>query len=224
MSIVRGKLSNKADFKKLLSDVLVPSIFASVETGSDNQIMCLDADRNMMMEFSDRINSGTPGYYRIYRNKNNFVNVYDVNLVIHNNGNVEYIGCENGIIVSGQCSDSSGYARYMHFIITKTNNNKPAFIGGFTTANSHTYDIPLYHIAYGDNIDINSTTTPRYETGTQTILEVFGTNPEIGVKSVTPKAFMIVRDTAYAVNYGTFVLDGVTYITNGYFAINTATD
>lgn len=219
MSIVRGKLVSLSDFKKLMERILVPSIFASVESGSNNQIMCLDADRNIMMEFADT--NSSKGYYRIYRNKNNFVDVSVVNRVILD---AQYIGCENGIIVSGQVSDGSGYAKYMHFIITKTNNNKPAFIGAFSTNNSHTYDIPMYHIAYGDNVDINSTTTPRYETGTQTILEVFGTNPEIGVKSVTPKAFMIVRDTAYAVNYGTFVLDGVEYITNGYFAINTATD
>ena len=222
MSIVRGKLESLSDFKKLMERVLVPSIFASVESGPDNQIMCLDADRNIMMEFSDRKDSQTPGYYRIYRNKNNFVDLYKANLAIKDD--TQYIGCENGIIVSGQLSDSSGYARYIHFIITKTNNDKPAFIGAFSTNNSHTYDIPMYHVAYGDNVDINPMTTPRYETGTQTILEVFGTNPEIGVKSVTPKAFMIVRDTAYAVNYGTFVLDGVTYITNGYFAVSTATD
>lgn len=222
MSIVRGKISNITQFGQVLSDVLVPSIFASVETGPNNQIMCLDADRNMMMEFSDRTGgSVTPGYYRIYRNSNNYVDFVQCNLVLQA---MDYIGCENGIIFIGNISDGSGYSRWGHFIITKTNNDKPAFIGIDFESNSANYTKPFRHIAYGDNPSFDTATPAVQEVGTQTVLQVFATNANIGVKSVTPKAFMVVRDTAYALNFGTFTLDGVEYITDGYLAISTATD
>lgn len=223
MPIVRGKLSNTDAFKKLLSDVLVPSIFASVETGPNDEIICLDADRNKMMEFSDRpYGSGTPGHYRIYRSPNDFVDFAQCNLVVTD---MDYIGCENGIIFTGQLATSNGYTYWAHFIIAKTNNDKPAFIGmNFINSSSPDYTQPFRHIAYGDNPSFDTTTPSVREVGTQTVLQAFATNANIGVKSVTPKAFMIVRDTAYALNFGTFTLDGVEYITDGYLAISTATD
>ena len=122
MPIVRGTLRNTNQFRQLLADTLVPSIFSSVELGPNNQIMCLDADRNIMMEFSDRPNgSSTSGYYRVYRSQNDFVTLAEVNQVINNaDGNVtNYIGCENGIIVQGIATTANGYAYFMHFMITK---------------------------------------------------------------------------------------------------------
>lgn len=226
MSIVRGKLQSLQEFKQLLTDILVPSVFASVEMGPDNQIMCLDADRNMMMEFCDRATgSSTPGYYRIYRSKNDFFELTTCNIAIGTGDNaMNYIGCENGIIFTGGMVGENGYYAFGQFIITKTNNDKPAFIGTPFRQGGVDYNASCYHVAYGDNPSFNTVTPATHEIGTQTVLQVFATNANIGVKSVTPKAFMIVRDTAYALNFGTFTLDGVEYITNGYFAVSTATD
>ena len=227
MPIVRGILRNTDQFRQLLADTLVPSIFASVETGPNNQIMCLDSDRNLMMEFSDRPNgSSTAGYYRVYRSPNDFVTLAEVNQVINNaEGNeTNYIGCENGIIVQGIATTSNGYGYYMHFMITKTNNGMPAYIGIDFLQGGINFDKPFRHIAYGDNPSFNTTTPSVREVGTQTVLQAFATNAYLGTKSVTPKAFMVVRDTAYALNFGTFTLDGIEFITDGYLAISTATD
>lgn len=222
MSIVRGKLSNTNQFRQLLTDTLVPSIFASVELGPNNQIMCLDADRKMTMEFSDRPNgSTTPGYYRIYRSPNDFVTFVQCNLV---STEMDYIGCENGIIFTGNLTNGSGYRVWGHFIITKTNNSKPAFIGIDFFQGNPDYTKPFRHIAYGDNPSFDTTTPVTREVGTQTVLQTFATNAYLGTKSVTPKAFMVIRDTAYTLNFGTFTLDGAEYITDGYLAISTATD
>ena len=226
MSIVRGVLSNSTQFKQLL-ETLVPSIFASVELGPDNQIMCLDADRKIMMEFSDRPNgSSTPGYYRVYRSPNDYVTLAEVNSIINpSEYNVtNYIGCENGIIIQGAAVTSNGYAYQMHFMITKTNNDMPAYIGVDFAQGSASFTKPYNHIAYGDNPSFNSTTPVTSEVGSQTVLQAFATNAYLGTKSVTPKAFMVIRDTAYTLNFGTFTLDGVEYITDGYLAISTATD
>jgi len=226
MAIVRGVLKNANQFKQLL-DTLVPSIFASVELGPNNQIMCLDADRHIMMEFSDRPDgSSTPGYYRVYRSPNDYVTLAEVNLLIHSSEQnvTNYIGCENGIIVQGTATTSNGYAYQMHFMITKTNNGVPAYIGVDFAQGSASFTKPFRHIAYGDNPSFNTTTPVTSEVGTQTVLQAFATNANLGTKSVTPKAFMIIRDTAYALNFGTFTLDGVEYITDGYLAISTATD
>lgn len=226
MAIVRGVLKNANQFKQLL-DTLVPSIFASVELGRDNQIMCLDADRKIMMEFSDRPDgSSTPGYYRVYRSPNDYVTLAEVNSLIHpSEQNVtNYIGCENGIIIQGTATTSNGYAFQMHFMIAKTNNGVPAYIGIDFEQGSLDLTKPFRHIAYGDNPSFNTTTPASREVGTQTVLQAFATNANLGTKSVTPKAFMIIRDTAFALNFGTFTLDGVEYITDGYLAISTATD
>lgn len=226
MSIVRGKLQSLQEFKQLLSDMLVPSVFASVEMGPNNQIMCLDADRNITMEFCDRANgSSTPGYYRIYRSKNDFFELTKCNIVIGTDDNaMNYIGCENGIIFTGGMVGDNGYYAFGQFIITKTNNDQPAFIATPFRQGGVDFGASLYHIAYGDNPSFNTTTPATHEIGTQTVLQVFATNANIGVKSVTPKAFMIVRDTAYTLNFGTFILDDVEYITNGYLAVSIATD
>ena len=174
MPIVRGILRNTDQFRQLLADTLVPSIFASVETGPNNQIMCLDSDRNLMMEFSDRPNgSSTAGYYRVYRSPNDFVTLAEVNQVINNaEGNeTNYIGCENGIIVQGIATTSNGYGYYMHFMITKTNNGMPAYIGIDFLQGGINFDKPFRHIAYGDNPSFNTTTPSVREVGTQTVLQ-----------------------------------------------------
>jgi hypothetical protein len=226
MAIVRGKIQSLQELKQLLTNVLVPSVFASVEFGPINQVMCLDADRNITMEFCDRPDgSSTPGYYRIYRSKNDFFELTKCNIAIGSGDSaMNYIGCENGIIFTGGMVGDNGYYAYGQFMITKTNNDQPAFIATPFRQGGVDYSASLYHIAYGDNPSFNTLTPVTHEVGTQTVLQVFATNANIGVKSVTPKAFMIVRDTAYALNFGVFTLDGVEYITNGYLAISTATD
>lgn len=226
MAIVRGILKNANQFKQLL-DTLVPSIFASVELGPDNQIMCLDANRNVMMEFSDRPNgSSTAGYYRVYRSPNDYVTLAEVNMIINPSESsvTNYIGCENGIIVQGTAVTANGYSYAMHFMITKTNNGMPAFIGVDFQQGGINFTRPFRHIAYGDSPSFDTTTPATSEVGTQTVLQAFATNANLGTKSVTPKAFMVIRDTAYTLNFGTFTLDGVEYITDGYLAISTATD
>ena len=55
--------------------------------------------------------------------------------------------------------------------------------------------------------------------GEQTLLCPFCTNANLGEPSYTPNAFWIPFGQYYSMGYGTLAMNGVTYLTNGYWCI-----
>lgn len=119
--------------------------------------------------------------------------------------------CSNGILIE---YGATGYTT-MHVLITKTNNDKIAFIipNTLTVGGS----CSVFCIAWGDenaNVFYHSTTQAN-----QTILRNFGTRNVVGTASYTPNAYTVVEGQYYNIGVGEVTIDGTLYLTNGYWAI-----
>lgn len=227
MPVILRNVNTLAQMANFLRDCLVPSLLKSVEytaTG-DKTLVLTDNDDNVVL----RILSKTQGYFRVYTSETDYfgLNGNAFPLEAENNiGLKQMIGCENGCMYHGAGTDGSGYVRAFSFLLAKTNNGRVAVIvnnfGSGTDVSSQYENVN--HIAFGDDTTFTSRTTFTPETGRQTMLNPFGTNPKLTESSVTPKAFYISRDTAYTLAMRTFTLNGEEFITNGYWAISTKVD
>jgi hypothetical protein len=120
--------------------------------------------------------------------------------------------CANGALI--RCGASSTQS---DFIITKTNNNKTAFVyfqGNVTQLTRNNFRV----VAWGDT----TPDTTRSYTATeanQTQFVPFCTDAALGDVSYTPNAFYIPVGQHFNMGIGKLTMDGVDYLTNGYWAI-----
>lgn len=226
MPVIRRIVSSMEQTADFIRDCLVPSLLKSVEYDDTNKMITLtDNDNDVVLTVKERASSEV-GYFRAYRSETNYYG-FTLNLFPATTGSTtQAIGCENGCIIVGSIVDSSGYGKPFALLIAKTNNDKIAFIFPLpeTASQSSMLYTNLDHIAFGDDTTFVSKTSFTPETGRQTILNVFGTNPKLTESSVTPKAFYISCDTGYSSALETFTLNGEEFITNGYWAISTKVD
>lgn len=122
--------------------------------------------------------------------------------------------CSNGIIIE---YGSSSY-QTMYVLITKTNNDKIAFIIPNTLVVGGNSQV--YCVAWGDenaNIFTHGTNAAN-----QTIMMPFGTRSVLGTPSYTPYAYTITYGQYYNSGVGSISIDGTVFLTNGYWAIKDA--
>ena len=216
MSITQTYLNLSIAELKTFLETLVPDYFASVEYTDNNNtgITCKDSNGNTI--FTVAVDNGS-WTYTAYADSENYVSktssyakpVYG------------YV-CNNGAMIVcavNAISDATGIRGSV--VISKTNNNKTGFIiSGASSAST----IDLYSNfvtgAWGDVTPLTSNYS--YSSGvtnqTQTQMFPFVTHCALGEKSYFPNAFFIPVAQTRTV-FGELVADGVSYVTNGYWAI-----
>lgn len=211
MAIKRAQVSSAADLAAWLN-TNATAFFNSVTQETGMQVWsATDKDGNKVFRFSanDFTAYRTDGANGIAANTGSMFGTTDI------------IMCDNGIIID--TSYNYNIDRKFGILITKTNNGKIACIfsyGGTETTNSNYCNHMIRHVAFGDSTSITPTTTTfTPETNQQTILCPFGTNPDTGITSYTPKAFYMPMGQNYTQGVGKFILNADTYITNGYWCI-----
>ncbi len=216
MSITQTYLNLSIAELKTFLETLVPDYFASVEYTDNNNtgITCKDSDGNTI--FTVAVDNGS-WTYTAYADSQNYVSktssyakpVYG------------YV-CNNGAMIVcavNAISDATGIRGSV--VISKTNNNKTGFIisGGSSGSASDLYSSFVTGV-WGDVIPLTSSYS--YGSGvtnqTQTQMVPFVTHCALGEKSYFPNAFFIPVAQTRTV-FGELVADGVSYVTNGYWAI-----
>lgn len=216
MSITQTYLNTSISELKTFLGTLVPNYFASVEytDNTNTGVTCKDSDGNTI--FTVAVDNGS-WTYTAYADSQNFVSktssyAKPVYGYVCNNGAM--IVCANNTI-----SDATGIRGSV--VVSKTNNNKTGFIisGALSSSASDLYNNFVTGV-WGDVTPLTSTYS--YSSGvtnhTQTQMFPFVTHCALGEKSYFPNAFFIpVAQTR--VVFGELVADGVSYVTNGYWAI-----
>ena len=216
MSITQTYLNTSIVELKTFLGTLVPDYFASVEYTDNNNtgITCKDDDSNTI--FTVAVDNGS-WTYTAYADSENYVSktssyakpVYG------------YV-CNNGAMIVcavNAISDATGIRGSV--VISKTNNNKTGFV---IAAGSSASVLDLYSSfvtgVWGDVIPLTS--SYNYGSGvtnqTQTQMFPFVTHCALGEKSYFPNAFFIPVAQTRTV-FGELVADGISYVTNGYWAI-----
>lgn len=216
MAITQTYLNSSIAELKLFLGTLVPKYFASVVYTDDTNtsVTCKDSDGNTI--FSVAVDNGN-WTYTAYADSQNFISktssyakpVYG------------YV-CNNGAMILGAnsaISDATGIRGSV--VISKTNNNKTGFIisGALSSSASDLYNNVATGV-WGDVTPLISSYS--YGLGvtnqTQTQMFPFVTHCALGEKSYFPNAFFIPVAQTRTV-FGELVADGVSYVTNGYWAI-----
>lgn len=216
MSITQTYLNVSISKLKTFLGTLVPDYFASVEYTDNNNtgITCKDSDGNTI--FTVAVGNGS-WTYTAYADSENYVSktssyakpVYG------------YV-CNNGAMIVcavNAISDATGIRGSV--VISKTNNNKTGFvISGASSASVLDLYSSFVTGVWGDVIPLTS--SYNYGLGvtnqTQTQMFPFVTHCALGEKSYFPNAFFIPVAQTRTV-FGELVADGVSYVTNGYWAI-----
>lgn len=216
MAITQTYLNSSIAELKLFLGTLVPKYFASVVYTDDTNVSvtCKDSDGNTI--FTVAVDNGS-WTYTAYADSQNFVSktssyAKPVYGYVCNNGAM--IVCANSAI-----SDATGIRGSV--VVSKTNNNKTGFIisGAMSASASDLYNNVVTGV-WGDVIPLTSNYS--YSSGvtnhTQTQMFPFVTHCALGEKSYFPNAFFIPVAQTRTV-FGELVADGVSYVTNGYWAI-----
>ena len=219
MSITQTYLNLSIAELKTFLETLVPNYFASVEYTDNNNtgITCKDSDGNTIFTVAVDSSSWT---YTAYADSENYVSktssyakpVYG------------YV-CNNGAMILGAGNASTiSDATNLRFsvVISKTNNNKTGFVIAASSSTATFTDLYNNFVTgvWGDVIPLTS--SYNYGSGvtnhTQTQMFPFVTHCALGEKSYFPNAFFIPVAQTRTV-FGELVADGVSYVTNGYWAI-----
>lgn len=216
MAITQTYLNSSIAELKLFLGTLVPKYFASVVYTDDTNtsVTCKDSDGNTI--FTVAVDNGS-WTYTAYADSQNFVSKTS-NYAKPVYGYV----CNNGAMILGAnsaISDATGIRGSV--VISKTNNSKTGFIisGALSSSASDLYNNVATGV-WGDVIPLTS--SYNYGSGvtnhTQTQMFPFVTHCALGQKSYFPNAFFIPVAQTRTV-FGELVADGVSYVTNGYWAI-----
>ena len=216
MAITQTYLNSSIAELKLFLGTLVPKYFASVEYTDNNNtgITCKDSDSNTI--FTVAVDNGSWTYTAYADSENCVSKTSSYAKPVYG-----YV-CNNGAMIVcavNAISDATGIRGSV--VISKTNNNKTGFV---IAAGSSGSTIDLYNNfvtgVWGDVTPLTSSYS--YGSGvtnhTQTQMFPFVTHCALGEKSYFPNAFFIPVAQTRTV-FGELVADGVSYVTNGYWAI-----
>lgn len=216
MSITQTYLNLSIAELKTFLGTLVPDYFASVEYTDNNNtgITCKDSDSNTI--FTVAVDNGNWTYTAYADSENCVSKTSSYAKPVYG-----YV-CNNGAMIVcavNAISDATGIRGSV--VISKTNNNKTGFIisGGSSGSASDSYNNFVTGV-WGDVTPLTSNYS--YGSGvtnqTQTQMFPFVTHCALGEKSYFPNAFFIPVAQTRTV-FGELVADGVSYVTNGYWAI-----
>ncbi len=218
MAITQTYLNSSIAELKLFLGTLVPKYFASVVYTDDTNtsVTCKDSDGNTI--FTVAVDNGSWTYTAYADSENCVSKTSSYAKPVYG-----YV-CSNGAMILGAgsantFSDATGIRNSV--VISKTNNDKTGFIisGALSSSVSDLYN-NFVTGAWGDVTPLTSSYS--YGSGVtnqnQTQMVPFVTHCALGEKSYFPNAFFIPVAQTRTV-FGELVADGVSYVTNGYWAI-----
>ena len=196
------------DFSVFGSFLESSGLFDSVERNGSS-ITCKDADENTLLTFSSASQTMTITAY---------ANASASKYVQYNYGSssqqvtIEYgYACTNGVMLK-----FSGRNYNACVMITKTNNGEIVTVmSNSEITNPYTV---VWCVAWGDVAPLANFTFTANERN-QTVIAPFATCADIGDVSYTDKAGYMPFGQYYNSGYGTLNIDGVEWLTNGYWAI-----
>ena len=194
--------------RQALTDFLNASGLFGEVTLSNSNINCYDADNNLLAVIT------IPAVTLYWNETDSFT------ITLGNQNGVDYAyACANGVMLSVKTGNYWAY-----IMISKTNNDRVAFIVSYTSGNGASDLTPvtkLFAVAWGDQggptVSNDFRFTPNVRE--QTVLVPFTTYSAYGVLSYTPKAGYFPVSQNYNTGDGRILLDGKSYISNGYWAI-----
>lgn len=198
------------DFSVFGSFLESSGLFDSVVV-SGSTITCKDADNNTLLTFSVASSTITITAYASA----------SVSKSVQYNYGAGYVGrvvieygyaCANGVMLK-----FSGENANACVLITKTNNGEIVTIMSSSTSDASAYTT-IWCIAWGDVAPFSNFTFTAHERN-QTVIAPFATCADIGDVSYTDKAGYMPFGQYYNSGYGTLNIDGVEWLTNGYWAI-----
>lgn len=218
MAVKRAQVATVEALAAWLQENAVPSVFSAV-TFSDSILTATDADNNVVLQINGGTGSSNTAYFRAFRASENYLELKGNRLP--RDGYIQIIGCDNGLLIDSNMTDSSGYNRRFAALFAKTNNGKTAVIfpSALSATSNAQYTTALNHVAFGDSDTIATTTTFTPENANQTVLVPFSTNADLTDVSYCPNAFYMPTGQYYTMGIGRFELAESTYIANGYWAI-----
>lgn len=203
----------------------VPEYFASVTIDSENDdaVSCYDADGNLVLTFTP---SGVGFFVTAYRSDgSSAVTEYGAADSSSKNAScsINYVyQCTNGIMMHLYNTGSNTYTRNGEFIITKNNHDETVIINAYSGGTNSTWSgavtTSVKATAWTD-VSPASTLTFHASAGNQTQLVPFCTDAAFNQTSYTPNAFYMPKGQHYSMGYGKIEIDGVAYLSNGYWAI-----
>lgn len=224
MTMAITKKFINADQSKLKAFLEETGFFGSVTVDSSNSsfLDLYDDDDNLLCKIS-------PTMCMLYWDDNASHHL-DITLATGaSNGGVTYAySCPNGIMLA--CHQNQNYNSYI--MVTKTNNDKLAFIVSYTGSSESSGDHVknFFPIAWGDDGTLahpsgsvynQFTITPN--TRNQTQITPFVTYAEEGM-SYTPNAGWFSASQNYSTGDGKITTDDGVYISNGYWCIKDGGD
>ena len=209
----------------ILREHHVPGMFSSIIKGDaiKGDVICLyDSDSNNVANLPY-----STGYrLKLYSSSSVYITTWAFGLLFSSSYIGWIVGCDNGFIIDCYAYNHENNSRPFALLCSFTQNGKIAFITNSSdnTGTTYRYTNYLDHVAFGDSLSLHTLTTFTPASGNQTITTPFITNSDDGSSSFTPKAFYMPMCQNYGMGVGKFILDGKTYITNGYWAIDTEPD
>ena len=225
MAIVKNdSLSSWAQFISWMQDNLVPNFFQSVAVDSEDStlLVCTGVGGQKILGIV-MAEGFYPSKYIIYRSDGTIVEeTCATSSVVF-----QYVAvCANGAMIrfsryADNISSSNGMTA---FLITKNNHEKTAVIATHYTSQSSDQYASL---KFTTNVrcfaeDDNPNIVPlsfHSRVMEQTQKVQFATNAASNEVSYTPDAFYLQCGNIYDIPYNRFTDDGVTYLTNGYWAV-----
>lgn len=228
MAIVKTEgLVSQAQLVAWMQENLVPNFFQSVEVDSENNllIVCTGVGGQKLLGIKIRSESSFyPENFILYKSDGTEVTLSPSSTSYTPQFRYAAI-CKNGAIIAfSRYNDNNSTANSSaHLLITKNNLDKTAVIATGTGYSSNVTGADykarnLYTIAEDDN-HVLTTLSFTLRQMQQAQFVQFETCPESGVISFTPNAYYMQSCDFYATTFTTVTVDGVDYMTNGYWAI-----
>jgi hypothetical protein len=206
-----SKVYINKDYDTLVSFLTNSGLFDSVERFSST-ITCKDANDKVICTFSSIDNNMSLTVY--YQNSEK-----SINILYSSNAYIDYgYSCANGVMLNLH-PFSTGVPTMGTVLLAKTNNGEVAVIFTSTTGSGSDKLHSPYHAICLSDVDPLSTFQFYLHAGNQTKIVAFSTNNDLGTTSFTPNAGYMPVGQNYDMGYGSIVMDGVTWLTNGYWAI-----
>lgn len=227
MAISRSMITTWAQFNVWMASNVVGK-FASAFTLDGNSATLVGKNGNTILTFDEDSSRAEPTNMKVYNSTGDY---WECNHGVESGTNpvIRWCAvCNNGALIhfSDEESLSSSRQSLVELLITKNQNGHTAVVisANTTSPTAYSYKGYLYSdLSVFSEDDVCS--ARKYLQISQRKMEQlqlapFVTNMETNGISYTPDAYMILTGSYSDVMFATIMADGVTYMTNGYWAIS----
>lgn len=200
------------DFSIFEQFLTASGLFDSVEHEA-RTVTCKDADENTLLSFAVASNTMTITAYA--SDSDNKAVQYPYGSTSHQMLLTYGYACTNGVMLQFKGQNYEACC-----LIARTNNGDIVIImsDSSSVTQRKQFTDSIWCVAWGDVAPFSNFTFTAHERN-QTVIAPFATCSDIGDVSYTDKAGYMPFGQYYNSGYGTLNIDGVEWLTNGYWAI-----